>query len=236
MTPGLETAGLVIGRRGWSLAVVDLSIPRGARLAVLGPNGGGKTTLLKTLGGLVEPVVGAVAIDGQWITGLPPVARARLSAYAPPPGEVAAPFRSLDMVLLPLALRRRLTPADRGIGLSALAEMGVEPLAARPFERLSSGQRQLILAARVLVQDTPLCLFDEPTATLDPVNRDRVEGAIDRLAARGRTVVFTSHDRSQLRRADQWLAVAGGRAWLLSPEAFDDEVALASIYGGAAPR
>lgn len=236
MTPGLETQGLVIGRPGWSLAVVDLSVPAGSRLAVLGPNGGGKTTLLKTLGGLVEPVAGAVAIDGQSIRGLAPAARARLSAYAPPPGEITAPFRSLDMALLPLALRRRLTPADRELGLSALAEMGVESLAARRFERLSSGQRQLVLAARVLVQDTPLCLFDEPTATLDPVNRDRVEAAIDHLASQGRTVVFTSHDRSQLKRADHWLAVAGGQALLLSAGALDDDAALASVYGGAAPR
>lgn len=236
MIGGLSVQGLRVGRGDFTLTVADFTLPPGQRLAVLGANGSGKTTLLKTLAGLLPPLAGAVSVAGHDLAKASDRQRAALCAYAPPPGEVSAPFRVIDMALMPVTLHRRATPADHEAALTALRDMDAEALAERRFDRLSTGERQLVVAARALVQDARLCLFDEPTAALDPLNRDRVETAMAALAAPGRMAVFTSHDLKQLRRADAWLAVSNGHAVLTGADMLDDEERLAGLYGGARPR
>jgi iron complex transport system ATP-binding protein len=196
---GLRLEGLVAGRaKGFRLPPLDLTVEPGEVLALIGPNGAGKTTLLKTLAGLLPPLAGAI-VD----TGAP--------AYLPPPGAVSAGFSALHLTALGRARLRRwspgLTPEDIDAARSALDRLEIGDLAERPFDRLSSGQQQLVLIARLFVQDAPVCLLDEPLALLDPAHAQAVEAAIRALAAEGRVVIASTHHLPFAARADRVLAI-----------------------------
>ena len=196
---GLRLEDLVAGRgRGFRLPPLDLTVAPGEVLALIGPNGAGKTTLLKTLAGLLAPLAGAVVH-----TGAP--------AYLPPPGAVSAGFSALHLTALGRARLRRwspgLTPDDVDAARAALDRLEVGDLAERPFDRLSSGQQQLVLIARLFVQDAPVCLLDEPLALLDPAHAQAVEAAIRALAAEGRVVIVSTHHLPFAARADRVLAL-----------------------------
>ena len=206
---GLRLEGLVAGRtKGFRLPPLDLTVEPGEVLALIGPNGAGKTTLLKTLAGLLPPLAG-VMID----TGAP--------AYLPPPGAVSAGFSALHLTALGRAHLRRwspgLTPDDIDAARGALDRLEVGDLAERPFDRLSSGQQQLVLIARLFVQDAPVCLLDEPLALLDPAHAQAVEAAIQALAAEGRVVIASTHHLPFAARADRVLALRPGRAEIGAP-------------------
>lgn len=218
---GLRTQALVVGRGAFRLGPLDLALPAGQRLAVLGPNGAGKSTLLRTLAGLQPALGGALSAP-------------RPAALLPPPGEVEAAFPVRHMVALGRIGRSPFAPgpsrADLAAAEAALDRLGVADLADRPFDRLSSGQRQLVLIARTVVQAGALVLADEPTATLDPVHAARVAAALDALAADGAVVVIATHDLALAARQDQALLLtappqAGPPSQILTPDA------LAALYG-----
>ena len=201
---GLRLEALVAGRgKAFRLPPLDLAVAPGEVLAVIGPNGAGKTTLLKTLAGLLPPVSGAVSRSG------PP-------AYLPPPGAVGAGFSALHLAALGRARLRRwspgLTPDDFTAAREALVRLDVADLAGRPFDRLSSGQQQLVLIARLFVQDAPVCLLDEPLALLDPAHAQAVEAATRALAAEGRIVIASTHHLPFAARANRVLAI--GPDWM----------------------
>ena len=195
---GLTLEGLVAGRGPFRLPPLDLTVAPGEVLALIGPNGAGKTTLLKTVAGLLPPLAGAVVDAGS-------------PAYLPPPGAVSAGFSALHLTALGRARLRRwspgLTPADLDAAGAALDRLEVGDLGDRPFDRLSSGQQQLILIARLFVQDAPVCLLDEPLALLDPAHAQAVEAAIRALASEGRVVIASTHHLPFAARADRVLAL-----------------------------
>ena len=212
---GLKLEGLVAGRGPFRLPPLDLTVAPGEVLALIGPNGAGKTTLLKTLAGLLPPLSGAIMDMGA-------------SAYLPPPGAVSAGFSALHLTALGRAHLRRwspgLTPQDVDAARGALDRLEVGDLADRPFDRLSSGQQQLVLIARLFVQDAPVCLLDEPLALLDPAHARAVEAAIQALAGEGRVVIASTHHLPFAARADRVLAlgpdgmVVGAPAEALAPD------------------
>lgn len=194
----LVLEGLIAGRRGFRLPALDLAVPPGQVVALIGPNGAGKTTLLKTVAGLLAPLEGRVTRPGP-------------TAYLPPPGAVSAGFSALHVAALGRAGRRTwspgLTPDDVDAARAALNRLEIAALADRPFDRLSSGQQQLVLIARLFVQDAAVCLLDEPLALLDPAHAQQVETAIRALAEEGRTVIASTHHLPFARRADRVLAL-----------------------------
>lgn len=223
----LTVEGLVVGQGDFRVGPFEVTAPTGSVLALLGPNGGGKTTLLRTLAGVLPAVRGRIVRPDA----TPP-------ALMPPPGEVQAAFPALHMVALGRAARTRwasgLGRRDREAATLAMAALGVEALANRPFDRLSSGQRQLVMLARLMVQDAPLCLLDEPTALLDPGQAAKVHAAIRRLADDGRVVVLATHDVAAARTANRVMTV-GAEIVTGSPAAVLTTGLLARLYGlGAA--
>lgn len=219
---GLTLHRMVAGRPGFRLPALDQTLAAGQVIALIGPNGAGKTTLLKTLAGLLSPLEGTVVRDGP-------------AAWLPPPGEVNAGFPALHLVALGRASKRRwatgLAPADLKAAAAALERLDIADLAARPFDHLSSGQQQLVLIARLFVQDARICILDEPLAMLDMAHAQAVEAAIRRLADEGRTVVASTHHLPFAARADQVMAL--GPEWVETglPERMLTPAALTALFG-----
>lgn len=196
---GLRLDEVVVGRGGFRAGPFSLHAPPGSLVALVGPNGGGKTSLLRVLAGLDAARGGTV----ERPPGQP--------ALLPPPGSVEAGFEAEHLVALGRSagagLRAGLRAADLEAARAALARLGIGRLGPAPFDRLSSGQQQLVLLARLQVQDPALCLLDEPTATLDPGQAAKVGRALRALADDGRTVVIATHDVAAARAADLVLTV-----------------------------
>jgi len=172
---------------------VNLTIEDRDFATVVGPNGGGKTTLLKLVLGLLRPSRGSVRVFGT-----PPAeARPRIG-YVPQHSQAdqSFPARVIDVALMGRLGRRLFGPyddEDRGAALAALGEVGLEEQARRPFADLSGGQRQRVLIARALASRPDLLLLDEPTASLDVAMEDELYGLLRRLHER-LTILLVSHD------------------------------------------
>ncbi len=173
---------------------IDLSVAQGDFLGIIGPNGGGKTTLLNVLLGLVSVWTGSALVMGE-----PPCRGRRFIGYVPQSGghdpwfpvtvrEVASMGRMQGGKLV-----RRLSATDRDIVDDSLAKTGMLELAGRPLGELSMGQRQRVLFARALAVQPSILLLDEPTASMDP----RASGSVYELLRKLNetvTIVMTSHD------------------------------------------
>ncbi len=175
-------------------------IADGSFVSIVGPNGGGKTTLLKLILGLLEPDQGSVKLYGV----NPARSRGRVG-YMPQHAHVDPqfPVTVMDVALMGRLRRGRLAGPfrsdDRGIALEALRETEMAGLKDRPFSALSGGQRQRVLIARALACQPDLLLLDEPTASLDPTVQDDLFELLHRLNER-MTVVLVSHDVSSVSR------------------------------------
>lgn len=194
----------------------ELRLQPGQVLALLGPNGGGKTTLLKTLLGLLRPLGGQVELDGHPLHTLSAAARALRLAYVPQSHVGAFAFSVADLVLMGRTAHGSLFAApsvhDRAVAQAAIERLGIAHLAARPATMISGGERQLALIARALAQEAQLMVLDEPTAALDFGNQGKVMREIRRLADEGLGVLFTTHDPNHATRfADQALLIRQGR-------------------------
>jgi ABC-type Mn2+/Zn2+ transport system ATPase subunit len=189
--PVIAAEGLAVGYGGRPvLDGVAVAVQRGERVGVLGPNGGGKTTLMRALLGELRPLAGRLAVTGRCGT-VPQTERSRLDF----------PVSALDVVVMGALGRlpwwRRPGRAERRDALAALAQVGLRERAHDTFGELSGGQRQRVLVARALLQDADVVLFDEPFTGLDAPSAAGLTDLIDALASEGRAVLVSTHDVSQ---------------------------------------
>jgi iron complex transport system ATP-binding protein len=225
MTALLEATALRFGHPGHTVGEdLSLALHPGQVIALLGPNGGGKTTLLKTLLGLLPAQGGAVRLDGRALHEWSLPERARRVGYVPQGQASTFGYSARQMVLMGrtahLGLLARPGAYDHAVADDALRRLGIAHLADRSVHRMSGGERQLVLIARALAQQPRAVLLDEPTASLDFGNQGLVMRAIRALAGEGLGLLFTTHDPNQaLRCADVALLLREGRVLASGPVA-----------------
>jgi ABC-type Mn2+/Zn2+ transport system ATPase subunit len=223
----IQARGLALGYGG-PPAVRDVSFELGAgeRVALLGPNGGGKTTILRGLLGQLAPLAGALRV-GASCGSVPQTERSRLE-YPVSALEVAAMG-----ALSRLPWWRRPGRRERETALAALDRVGLAAQAGETFGELSGGQRQRVLIARGLVQEARVLLMDEPFSGLDRPAAEGLEALIDALAEEGHGVLIATHDLAQARRWDSVLCVNRRQIAFGPPAATLDRDVLEATYGGA---
>lgn len=238
MAVTLEARGLGYGYPGRAVGrELNLALGAGEVLCVLGPNGGGKTTLFRTLLGLLEAQAGEVRLEGQALGGLPRAEVARRMGYVPQGHATQFAFTVRDVVLMGrtahVGLFAAPGAADRAAADRAIAALGIGALAERVVTELSGGERQLAMIARALAQGARLLVLDEPTASLDFGNQVRVLREIRRLAAEGYAVVFSTHDPGQafLAASRVLLLAQGGALRHGAPEQVITTENLRQVYG-----
>jgi iron complex transport system ATP-binding protein len=216
---------------------LDLALGAGEVLCVLGPNGGGKTTLFRTLLGLLPAQAGDVLLDGQALGAMSRGDMARRVGYVPQGQGAQFAFTVREAVLMGRTAHISVfaTPgaADRAATDRAIAALGIESLAGRVVTELSGGERQLAMIARALAQGARALVLDEPTASLDFGNQVRVLREIRRLAAEGYAVVFSTHDPGQafLAASRVLLLAQGGAVRQGAPAEVITGENLRAVYG-----
>ena len=195
---------------------LSVSLPKGKVTAIVGPNGCGKSTLLSALARLSKPKSGQVLLDGKAIQSLPSREVARRLALLPQEAEAPEGMTAFELIRFGRqphqGLLKQWSEEDEWIVEKALRSADILPLAHRPLDEMSGGQRQRAWIAMAIAQSTPILLLDEPTSALDLGHQIEVYELIRHLSQnKGKTVVMVVHDLSSAcRYADHLIAMKEG--------------------------
>jgi len=234
----LEARGLSFGYEGNPVGEdVDLDLDGGEVVCLLGPNGGGKTTLFRTLLGVLPAIAGEVRVADRPLARWSRRERARLLGWVPQAHAGLFAFTVEEVVLMGRIARRGrfASPSRRDYetARSTLERLGIGRLATRVYTQISGGERQLTLIARALAQEAGVLILDEPTASLDFGNQLRVLSEIRRLRDDGIGILMSTHQPEHaLEVADRIALLLAGRIVAQGPprETATPE-ALARLYG-----
>lgn len=176
---------------------ISFSLKKGDVMCILGPNGTGKTTLIKCLNRLHDINSGEIFLENQNINSLSFREISKYIGYIPQNHTPTFPFQVMDVVLMGRAPYINLTdhPKDKDIKIAknALKDLGIYSLKDKEYTKLSGGERQLVFLARILAQQPDILLLDEPTSHLDFGNQIKFLEIIDKLASKGLSIIMSSH-------------------------------------------
>ncbi|WP_037373199.1 ABC transporter ATP-binding protein [Anaerovorax odorimutans] len=196
----------------------DLSfrMEEGEFVCILGANGCGKTTLLKTMLGLLKPQSGNVLLYGEDIHKMDEKALAQKVAYIPQNHVPPFPFSVMDVVLMGRTphMNKYYCPVakDKDIAMDALNRLGILSYASRKYTELSGGQRQMVIIARAIAQQTKILIMDEPTASLDFGNQYLMLEQMHRLSKHKMSILMVTHNPDHaLYCANRIIAMQDGR-------------------------
>lgn len=222
----VSASGLAVGYEGPPvLSEVEFEVSAGETIGILGPNGGGKTTLFRCLLGQIEPSSGTLEVSVSTAT-VPQSDRSRLDY----------PVTCLDVATMGSLARlpwwKRPSRSDRAKALDSLAQVGLGDLAKDSFGDLSGGQRQRVLIARALTAEAQLLLLDEPYTGLDSASAAQLDVLIADLARQGSAILIATHDVEQARAWNRVLCLNGRQIAFGRPEEALDREVLEATYGG----
>ena len=243
MKPLLATRSLSVGHGAHPLITdINCELRAGELVALIGVNGGGKTTLLNTLAGLHAPISGDVLLEDSPLRQMSAAQRARHIALV----LTGRPQAGLLDVHTLVALGRqpwtghfgRLSAEDLRQVDAAMEATGIAPFANRSLQHLSDGEAQRVMIARALAQDTPVILLDEPMAFLDLVHRVRLLRLLRELArTRSKAVLLSTHDlQTALDLCDRVLLIHGNALWSGSAQEARSSGVLQEVFAGEGLR
>ena len=216
MNEVLHTYNLLIGYKGQPLIPeVNVSLCEGDIVALAGPNGSGKTTLFKTLSASIKPIGGEVKLFGKDLRDYSPTERSSLFSLVLTEKPDDLFLKVFDIVAAgrypQLGLLARLRDEDEQIIYDSLQTVGIGHLTNRSFVSLSDGEKQKVMIAKALVQDTPIIFMDEPAAFLDYPSKIELVNVMHKLSReQHKTILFSSHDLDLLLRHSD-------RLWAMAP-------------------
>ncbi|MFN3496928.1 MAG: ABC transporter ATP-binding protein [Pannonibacter indicus] len=223
---GLHDASVSFGARTL-FSGITFNVPVGRSMAVLGPNGRGKTTLLRAMLGFQPLAKGSRSAP-------------KIAGYVPQHGASQAKLSGLEVVIMGRAARLGLfgqpSAEDHAAAEEALAEVGASHLAGLRYDRMSGGQRQMVLIARAIATGSPALIFDEPTSALDLGNQSRTLELLNTLRLRrDKAILFTTHDPNHALAAadDVLLMMPGGREIHGTVDEMIEPGNLSELYGVA---
>lgn len=216
------------------LTGIEFSLDRGQLLAILGPNGVGKTTLLKCMNAMHQPAKGAVLVEDRDILTLSPATIARDISYVSQRSEVSR-LTVFDAVLMGRTphIRWYMSEEDLAKTGAVIASLGLSNMTMRYMDSLSGGELQKVCIARALVQEPSLLLLDEPTSALDLKNQVEIMRLIHRVVVEHRiAAVMTMHDLNMaLRHADQTIFLKGGVIYAVAAPSEVTPAIIEQVYG-----
>lgn len=215
---------------------VDLTLPAGKFIAILGPNGCGKTTLIKQINQILHSQSGAVRIGQRSVSQMDPSELAKMIAYVPQMTSGVMNGSVMDTVMLGRRPYIQWKPADTDLEMvaRALIRLNISHLSQRLFNQLSGGQKQTVLIARALAQAPDIYLFDEPVSFLDVRNQLEIMAIGRELVEQdGKTVIMVLHDLNMaLRFADHVVLMKEGNVFAQgTPRDVITEENILAVYG-----
>ena len=233
--PVLELHNLTVSYRNKpALWNVDFTLPGNQLVGIVGPNGSGKTTMLKSIMGLIDHGSGFVELFGKEVDAV----RDRI-AYVPQRGSVDwdFPINVMDAVLMgrfkPKRLFHRTSKRDLRLAEEAIRKVQLWPFRNRQISQLSGGQQQRVFIARALAQEADMYLLDEPFAGVDAATENAIVGLLKEMKNRGKTILVVHHDLQTVQNYFDWLIMLNTRLIASGPidEVFTPEI-LNETYGG----
>ena len=213
---------------------IDMTLPKGALIGIVGPNGAGKSTLIKAAMGLLPLGSGHVRLFDKNLSEV----RHKVS-YVPQRESVDWDFPAsvMDVVLMGryarLGLLSRSRKADKEMAMNCLRQVGMEPFISRQISQLSGGQQQRVFLARALAQEADLYFMDEPFAGVDAATEAAILSIMQKMTAKGKTVVVVHHDLQSAAEFFDWIVLLNMRLVASGPidQVFTNSL-LQNTYGG----
>ncbi|MFA5398107.1 MAG: ABC transporter ATP-binding protein [Methanogenium sp.] len=218
------------------LSGISFNVEKGELCGLFGPNGCGKTTLFKCCLGFLKTKGGTISMNGESMSGKKTEELAKIVSYVPQDHKPPFPYLVREVVLMGrtphlggfFGVKKR----DKEIAMEAIETLGIADLSDRPYNQLSGGQRQMVLMARALAQDTPVLFLDEPTSALDFQNQMKIWKIMREISEDGKTIIACSHDPNHVAWFCDRVVVIGDTGIVAngSPKEVISETILSEIY------